>query len=126
MVRYLFRQPRFPVICDIEGVLIGAESPDEFVEQLSGLKLQLNKQLPVIDATGEGWGFYTDVMVISPFVIKKRWTKKEIINMFNGSDTARSLGRQYSTKSLSSKRLDLIVRQIVEIIRSADQPLQTT
>lgn len=116
----------FPIICDIEGELVGAESTDELVEQLDGLKLLPNKQFPVIDAIGEGWVFYTDVMTISPIVFKKRWTKKEIINMFNGSDTARSLGRQYSTKSLSSKRLELIVRQIVEIIRSADHPIQPT
>jgi len=121
MIRCLFRKPRFPVICDVQGVLIGAKTPGQFVIQASGVALPPGEQLPLVDAGGEGWVLHTDEMVVSPFTFKKRWTKKEIIAMFNSSDTARQLGKQYSTKSLSCKRLDRVVAEIVALIASANQ-----
>ena len=41
--------------------------------------------------------------------------------MFNGSDAARRLGGQYSERSLSAKRFDRILREIVSLIRSANK-----
>lgn len=125
MIRCLFREPKFPVICDVQGVLTGARTPGQFVEQVSGMALPAGEQLPLVDACGEGWVLHTDHMIISPFTFKRRWTKKEIIAMFNNSDAARRLGERYSTKSLSSKRLDRIVAEIVALIARANQRTDT-
>jgi len=121
MIRCLFRKPKFPVICDVQGVLIGARTPGQFVEQASAVALPAGEELSLVDARGEGWVLHTDLMVVSPLTLKKRWTKKEIVAMFNNSDTARQLGKQYSTRSLSSKRLDRIVAEIAALIPSPNR-----
>lgn len=125
MIRCLFRKPRFPVICDVQGVLIGAKTPGQFVIQVADVALPDGEQLPLVDARGEGWVLHTDEMVVSPLTLKKRWTKQQIIAMFNSSDTARQLGKQYSTKSLSSKRLDRVVAEIVALIAGANPRMDT-
>jgi len=123
MIKCLFRQPRFPLICDVHGVLIGAETPEQFEAQVAALELPAGELLPLVDAAGEGWVFHTDEMVVSPLTLKKRWTKKEIISMYNRSETARRLGTEYSTRSLSSKRLDRIVAEVAALIASAHPPI---
>jgi len=55
MIRYLFRKPKFPVICDVQGVLIGARTAGQFVGQASAVALPAGGQLPLVDAGGEGW-----------------------------------------------------------------------
>jgi hypothetical protein len=123
LIRYLFRKPKFPLICDVHGLLIGAETPGEFVKQVGAGNMPLGKYLPIVDATGEGWAFHTTYMVISPLTIKKRWTKKEVIDMFNRSITARQVGLEYAAKSLSSKRLDQIIKEIAALIKKANKAI---
>jgi hypothetical protein len=121
MIRYLFSPPTFPLICDVQGTLIGAESPEEVAEQVAGMQLPPHEQLPLVDATGRGWVFVTDHNVVSPLTVKSRWTKKEIVAMFNNSDTARRSGESYPTRSLSARRLDRIVREIAVMVRNVNR-----
>ena len=72
LIGYLFRKPKFPLICDVHGFLIGAETPGEFVKQVGTVNMPLGENLPIVDATGEGWVFHTGYMVISPLTFKKR------------------------------------------------------
>ena len=89
MIRYHFRSPVFPLICDVEGVLVGASSSEELEQELAGLDLPTAAQLPVIDASAEGWVLGTDHLVISPLTLKKRWTKKEVVTLYNSSNADR-------------------------------------
>jgi hypothetical protein len=75
MIQFLFRRPRFPVICDAHGVLIGAETPRQLSDQLALIEVAPGEQIPIIDASAEGWVLDTDYMVISPLTFKKSWTK---------------------------------------------------
>jgi hypothetical protein len=43
MLNYIFRKPKFPVICDIDGYIIAAKSEKSFVKHLSGVKLDPEK-----------------------------------------------------------------------------------
>lgn len=124
MIRYFFRSPVFPVICDVGEMLVGAHSPGQLEAQLASLDLPAESQLPLVDARAEGWVFVTTHQVVSPLTLKKRWTKKEVIAMFNASTTARKLGRQYSERSLSAKRFDRIMGEIVGLITAANNDLQ--
>jgi hypothetical protein len=124
MIKYFFRPPNFPVICAVQGVLIGAETPEQYMEQVGAMNLPPGELLPFVDATGEGWIFDTDHMIISPITSKKRWTKKEVIDMFNKSCTSKQIGKEYSSRSLSSKRFNRIMAEIVALIRSANKRLQ--
>ena len=113
MIQFLFRRPKFPVICDAQGVLIGAETPKQFLDQVRSIKLPSGEQLPFVDTSSEGWVLDTDCMIVSPLTVKKVWTKKEVIAMFNKSKTAREQGLKYPARSLSSKRFDRIIVEIV-------------
>ena len=58
------------------------------------------------------------ILFLSPGFAFKRWTKKRIVEIFNSSTNALELMQEYSIKSLSNKRLDKIVRDICELLRS--------
>lgn len=125
MIRFLFRRPKFPVICDVKGDLIAARTPKQLFERIIEMNISLHEGLiPVIDATAEGWVLSIDNMTVSPFTFKKSWTKKEIIKLFNESKTAKRADLEYSFRSLSAKRLDRILCDIVNLILQANKPLQ--
>lgn len=115
-VRYVFRRPRFPVICDIEGELVAARSPAALQRRLAGLDLPHGHVFALVDASGEGWGLYTEWMAVSPLIGKKAWTKAEIIRLFNESANARRADLTYPGTSLSSKRLERVVGDIAALI----------
>ena len=81
------------------------------------------ENLPIIDAVGEDWVLHTDLMIVSPLTFKKRWTKKEIIEPFNNSKTAKDAGLNYPVKSLSSKRFDRVAGEIAKLALKADKRL---
>jgi len=121
MIRFFFRRPKFPVICDVQGVLVGAETSRKLYEQLNSMELPMGEQIPLIDATAEGWVVIIDHMIVSPLTFKKHWTKKEVIELFNKSKTARQAGVEYPATSLSSKRFERILGEIIKQIRNADR-----
>jgi hypothetical protein len=55
-------------------------------------------------------------MAISPLTIKKKWFKKDIIALYNGRKNTGSDENQYSNKSLSAKRFEIIFKDIVELL----------
>ena len=125
MIDCIFRAPEFPLLCDLGNVLLGASSVKDFSVQVDALALPPDAEFPVVDASAEGWVYNTKHRVLSPLTFKKRWTKKEVIAMFNGSGAARKLGGQYSEQSLSAKRFDRILNEIVALIRAANRRQRT-
>jgi hypothetical protein len=116
MLNYLFRIPKYPVICDIDGYVVAAKSEKSFVKYLSEASLDPEKTYNLIDSTAEGWVFVPKHMFVSPLTFKKHWTKKEIISIFNDRKNSSSEEVQYSGKSLSSKRFDRIFEEIVDLL----------
>ena len=112
---YFFRKPRFPIICNIDGNVIAAKSEKAFVKYISDYIYPVDSFYPIIDVSGEGWTFNPEHMLISPITMKKRWTKKEIITMFNDRKN-NSSNLTYSVKSISAKRFDRIFQKIVELL----------
>ncbi len=113
----MFRKPVFPVILEVNGIIIGAKTSKQLEDDLSEIRLPAGGHLPFIDSSGEGWSFTVDHMTISPITFKKKWTKKEVIALFNNSETAKMKNKEYSTKSISAKRFDRIVSELVDLIR---------
>jgi hypothetical protein len=124
MIQFLFRRPRFPVICDAQGVLIGAGTHKQLSNQLALIDFAPGEQIPLIDSTSEGWVLDVDHMIVSPLTFKKSWTKKEVIEVFNRSKTARQAGLEYPERSLSSKRFERIIGEIVKLILIANKLVQ--
>ena len=104
------------MIADIGGHFIGAKTPKSLVTRLSVVHLDPDEFYPMVDATGEGWSLYVGGMAISPLARKKRWTKLDIIRLFNQRKNPELAGgKTYSEKSLSAKRFDRIFSDLVKL-----------
>lgn len=121
MIQCFLRMPQFPMVCDVGSALVGALSLKEVSTHIATLDLPADASFPVVTASGKGWSFYTQHRVLAPFARKSRWTKREVIAMFNASAAARKLGGQYSEHSLSAKRFDRILTEIVKLIQTANK-----
>jgi hypothetical protein len=84
--------------------------------------------LDIVDATGEGWAFHAELMVVSPLTLKKRWRKLAVIRLYNESQNARRIGGTYPETALSGRSLARIIRDVAALAALAkpNMPLQPT
>jgi hypothetical protein len=113
---YVFRRPRFPLICEIEGQLIGARDATEFRRRLARFDLSALKKFKAIDANGEKWMLLPDKMAVAPEFAIRPARKIEIINLFNESRAAKLAGLHYPERLIKSRRLDRIVQDLEELL----------
>jgi hypothetical protein len=114
-ITYLFRRPKFPLICDLDGELMAATSAAAFQRRIARFELPSGRRFDLVDGTGEGWALYSEWMAVSPLTIKKRWTKLEIIRLFNQSANARRTGEAYPETRLSSRSVLRVVTEIAAL-----------
>ena len=114
-----FRRPEYPVIIVSDETLFSAFSMKPLaIACLSSTPIAGKGYIQVIDSTGEELWYSPDHSVLSPGSSFKRRTKKRVIEAFNSSSNAMESMQEYSMKSLPSKRLDRIIRDICELLRS--------
>jgi hypothetical protein len=115
-IRYFWRKPTYPILCNIDGHMVGAKSDKILGKKLSLLVLDESKQYDVINSTGEGWLLLAESMVLSPVnFLKPKWTKLEIIRLYNNRINKPDPNEKpYSEKSLSAKKLKKIIRDLVD------------
>ena len=111
----MFRKPQFPVIVFTGTQILAAKT----AAKLSGLLLSLPRRssLPhtkIIDPSGEEFWFYSQPAVLAPGFKFKRWTKKQIIDLYNS--TRETSLKAYTLGSLSNKRLKQIVTEICGLL----------
>ena len=84
--------------------------------------------IDIVDATGEGWAFHADLMIVSPLTIKKRWKKIEVIRLFNESDNARRIGAAYPEAYIPGRSLVRIIAEVAALVAYAkpNKPLHRT
>jgi len=82
----------------------------------------------MVDATGEGWAFHSDLMIVSPLTLKKRWKKIDVIRLFNGSDNALRTGAAYPEAFIPRRPLVRIIAEVAALVAYAkpNKPLQRT
>lgn len=119
---YVFRRPRYPILCAVPGDLIVAHSRGQLERRLSKVQLPPDDILHMIDATGEGWGLYTQLMAVSPLVLKKRWTKAEILQLFRASATGKRIGNPREDKLLLRQRLDALILMVADLVEQGRRP----
>ena len=85
------RRPKFPVICDVKGVLVGAETARKLYDQLNSIELSVGEQIPLIDATAEGWVVDIEHMIVSPLPLRSTGQRRKSLNC---STRAKQHGRQ--------------------------------
>lgn len=117
-ISFLFRKPRFPIICNLNGIVIAANSVKSLERKLKKIQIEPEGYYDVVDASNEGWGFSARHMVISPLTLKKRWFKKDVIDLYNNRENSSNQDKKYSLKSISSKRFDKIFNEIVDLLES--------
>ncbi len=119
-MRYVFRRPRFPIICNIDGELVAGSTAQQFEQRIGKVTLPSGRTFNIVDANGEGWVLHTELSVISPLTLDKHWTKSRVIEMFNASLNAQRAALQYPRRSLSNRRLDAVIRDVVELVTQAE------
>ena len=115
-ITYPFRRPWSPVICAIDGYLIGVQSPARLQRQLGALDLSGEKKLRLVDGNGENWMFLPDQMIVAPRFPVRKCRKIEIIRLFKESRNAKESGSRYPERVIANGRLDTIVRDIAGLI----------
>ena len=114
-----FRSPKYPVFVVSIEKLCSAFNIDELaVCCISSSPLKGKTYIQVIDSIGEEFWYSPNQYVLSPGFESKKWTKKRIIEAYNSSLNAQLSDQSYSMKSISSKRLDKIIKDICIMLRS--------
>ena len=112
----LFREPIFPVVGFVNDRLFSALNLKTLASILVRCVPSSDKDIvKLVDATGEEFWYSGAQCVLSPGFPGKRWTKMQIIDLYNGHVGS---DRRYSVRSLSNKRLSEIVSEIAKLIRS--------
>ena len=115
----ILRKPKYPVIVLSDNRLYSAFNIKQLAKScISSVPIENNSYIQVIDSTGSEFWYSPENYVLSPGFSFKKWTKKRIIEAFNNSANAKDPLQEYSMKSLSSKRLEKIIRDICEMLRS--------
>ena len=118
---YVFRRPRFPIICNIDGELVAGSTAQQFERRMGKVRLPSGRTFKIVDANGEGWALHTELSAISPLTLDKQWTKSRVIEMFNTSLNAQRAALQYPRRSLYNRRLDAVIHDVVELVTQAEQ-----
>lgn len=121
--RYVFRQPRFPIICQIGDELIAGNTLEQFERRLKKADLSVADSFKIVDGTGEGWVLHPDLSAISPLALDRTWTKARVIEMFNRSANAQRAGLQYPQRSLANRRLDVVIREVAGLTNQAERTI---
>ncbi|MGD9245556.1 MAG: hypothetical protein PVH36_11540 [Desulfobacterales bacterium] len=74
------------------------------------------ENIKVIDSSGEEFWYSPDQIVLMPGFFPKKWTKKQLIELFDNSETAKENKIRYTKKSLSNIRVATIVSDICAIL----------
>ncbi|MEA3414946.1 MAG: hypothetical protein U9R02_02145 [Thermodesulfobacteriota bacterium] len=115
----ILRNPKYPVIVVSNDRLYSAFNIKQLAKScISSMPIENKTIIQVVDSTGEEFWYSPEQYVLSPGFSFKKWTKKRIIEAFNSSKNAKDSMQEYSMKSLSSKRLEKIIRDICEMLRS--------
>ncbi|HEX7407879.1 MAG TPA: hypothetical protein VF515_09550 [Candidatus Binatia bacterium] len=63
-----------------------------------------------------------DLAAVSPLVLKKNWTKTELLDLYRGSATGKRIGTPHSDKALFRKRLDALIQTVAALIDQGSRP----
>ena len=84
----MFRNPKYPVVIDIDGTLVAAKSSKSLCNRLLQVDIAQGKSYQAFDKTSETWTFIVidGNAVLSPLSFKRPITKLEIIRWFNNRE----------------------------------------
>ena len=115
----MFRRPVFPIIIEIDGIVVSSRSAQGLEKKLSGILLDQGRRYQAVDSAGATWDLYMDHMMLSPLTLRKRPTKKELIALVNGRTNKQPDEVPYPERSLSAKTFERIFEELVSITARA-------
>jgi heme-degrading monooxygenase HmoA len=113
-IGYFLRKPRFPVLLDTGTELLALRTAAECQKRVPLLGLAGDPR-PVVDAHARGFAFYPDREMITPMILKREWTKAEIVALYHARK--RPDAPAY-TRSLANRKLEEVVPDIVDLLRA--------
>ena len=115
----LFRNPEYPVIVISEDKLTAATNIKELAESCLASKIPEGETvINAIDSSAEEFWYSPDNFAIAPGFAFKKWTKKQIVELYNSSSNAKKSEEKYPLKSLSNKKLSRIIGDICKLLKS--------
>jgi hypothetical protein len=113
-MKYLFRLPKFPVLLDAGAQLVHARSKAQFEARISQLGFTGEESRNIIDSKAEGFALYPKSMIVAPHIGMRRWTKANIIDLYNNR---RSPGQPELAKtSLGNRSLEQVVKEVGQLL----------
>ena len=117
--KVLLRSPKYPVIVIADDGLYSAYD----IEQLGALcvisePFDDDVELKIVDSSGAEFIYFSEHTALMPGIPNKKWTKKQLLELYNSSVNAEETNIQYLPKSISSKKLSRIIGEICELLRS--------
>ena len=116
----LIRKPKYPVILISSNNLFSAFDIQELA--LKCVKSTLSNDetyIKAIDSSGDEFWYTPEKYVLAPGFFCKKWTKKQIVELYNKSLNENQKEHQYSTKSFSAKRIHKIVFDICKLLKES-------
>ena len=111
------RGPKYPVIVISDDDIYPALNIKELGTACYSLAPpESSNKISVVDCTGKEFLYLSDQITLAPGIGSRKWTKKKFIDLFNQCSTAKKEGIQYSSKSLSNKRLSSIVHEMCTML----------
>ena len=115
----LFRKPEYPLIVISQDKLTAAFNITELAESCIASKLPEDETvIKAIDSSAEEFWYLPDNFTIAPGFAFKKWTKKQIVELYNSSSNAEKSDEKYPLKSLSNKKLSRIIGDICNLLQS--------
>ena len=111
----MFRWPRLPVIIISPQGVAAAADRRQLARVLAGLPESSDAwDVRVVDPTGWEFWFSTKDHVLAPGFAVKRWTKRQLIDLYNESRHGDQ--RRYEVVSLQNYRFERIVNEIARLV----------
>ncbi len=107
----LFREPKLPIIIITNKCLYTYYNFDQLIIFLKKIDFK-EEYLKMIDITGEEFWFYKNNNSICPGFLIKKWTKKQIIDLYNSKYPE----YQYTKKSISNIKFNELFNRISNLI----------
>ncbi len=121
-IRIALRAPKLPtIIISKDRLFVGITRKG--LEKFLKISTPPNgeKEITLIDSEVEEFWYMPEEMILTPGItIYNKWTKKNIINLFNQSSNAKELGIEYPQKSLQNKKVALIIKEISALINKSN------
>lgn len=122
-ITYFFSKPKYPVIVDLDGVLVAAKSARSLFGKLQRHELVEQQSYEAFDKTGESWSLMVvqSEAVLAPFNFTKRPTKLELIRWFNNRKNKPAGEADFPEKSFSNLKRDRILLEIADRLIEVDK-----